>query len=184
MHKGFADLSLTTWVRRHSARTRETASHLVPAPSCVDSFKQIKPRHLVGLGAAGPLYRGSVFFRNFRCDYRTPPAPKGRAGNGIRTRDINLGKVALYQLSYSRIGRTNITKAPSNCKSGFRPNAALENIRRTGEKVNTPGKYFSPESYRNRSFSLRFHPLSQMCSVTSSLVLPLHPERHQEPRIL
>jgi hypothetical protein len=39
-----------------------------------------------------------------------PPAPKGRAGNGIRTRDINLGKVALYQLSYSRIGRDNITK--------------------------------------------------------------------------
>ncbi len=25
------------------------------------------------------------------------------AGNGTRTRDINLGKVALYQLSYSRI---------------------------------------------------------------------------------
>ena len=24
------------------------------------------------------------------------------AGNGTRTRDINLGKVALYQLSYSR----------------------------------------------------------------------------------
>ncbi len=26
-----------------------------------------------------------------------------RAGNGTRTRDINLGKVALYQLSYSRM---------------------------------------------------------------------------------
>jgi hypothetical protein len=26
------------------------------------------------------------------------------AGNGIRTRDPNLGKVVLYQLSYSRIG--------------------------------------------------------------------------------
>ena len=26
-----------------------------------------------------------------------------RAGNGTRTRDFNLGKVALYQLSYSRI---------------------------------------------------------------------------------
>jgi hypothetical protein len=25
------------------------------------------------------------------------------AGDGIRTRDINLGKVALYQLSYSRV---------------------------------------------------------------------------------
>ena len=27
------------------------------------------------------------------------------AGNGTRTRDINLGKVALYQLSYSRTAR-------------------------------------------------------------------------------
>ena len=29
------------------------------------------------------------------------------AGDGIRTRDINLGKVALYQLSYSRLGATD-----------------------------------------------------------------------------
>ncbi len=28
------------------------------------------------------------------------------AGDGIRTRDINLGKVALYQLSYSRLGES------------------------------------------------------------------------------
>ncbi len=27
-----------------------------------------------------------------------------RAGNGTRTRDPNLGKVVLYQLSYSRVG--------------------------------------------------------------------------------
>ena len=29
-------------------------------------------------------------------------APRRGAGDGIRTRDINLGKVALYHLSYSR----------------------------------------------------------------------------------
>ena len=29
------------------------------------------------------------------------------AGDGIRTRDINLGKVALYQLSYSRLEGLN-----------------------------------------------------------------------------
>src|SRR5829696_5807175 len=34
-----------------------------------------------------------------------------RAGNGTRTRDPNLGKVVLYQLSYSRAPR-NIEKAP------------------------------------------------------------------------
>ena len=35
------------------------------------------------------------------------PLPKAnptvRAGNGTRTRDPNLGKVVLYQLSYSRV---------------------------------------------------------------------------------
>ncbi len=30
------------------------------------------------------------------------PLPNDRAKNGIRTRDLNLGKVALYQLSYFR----------------------------------------------------------------------------------
>jgi hypothetical protein len=30
------------------------------------------------------------------------------AGNEARTRDLNLGKVALYQLSYSRIVKTSI----------------------------------------------------------------------------
>jgi hypothetical protein len=32
-------------------------------------------------------------------------APSARAGNGTRTRDPNLGKVVLYQLSYSRSTR-------------------------------------------------------------------------------
>ena len=37
------------------------------------------------------------------------PTPKrDEAGNGIRTRDPNLGKVVLYQLSYSR-GRVKTT---------------------------------------------------------------------------
>jgi hypothetical protein len=40
------------------------------------------------------------------CDQcvRNGPLQYG-AGDGIRTRDINLGKVALYQLSYSRKSR-------------------------------------------------------------------------------
>ena len=33
---------------------------------------------------------------------RAGPSGKAGAGDGIRTRDIDLGKVALYQLSYSR----------------------------------------------------------------------------------
>ena len=33
-----------------------------------------------------------------------------RAGNGTRTRDPNLGKVVLYQLSYSRVGRFPVAR--------------------------------------------------------------------------
>ena len=35
-------------------------------------------------------------------DSATTPLMIAGAGNGIRTRDPNLGKVVLYQLSYSR----------------------------------------------------------------------------------
>ncbi len=40
------------------------------------------------------------------------------AGNGTRTRDLHLGKVSLYQLSYSRILRNIITCAQILCKLG------------------------------------------------------------------
>ncbi len=42
---------------------------------------------------------------------------RDRAGNGTRTRDINLGKVALYQLSYSRKRCENIPKTVSEGKN-------------------------------------------------------------------
>ncbi len=35
-------------------------------------------------------------------DHLAMPPQKNGAGDGVRTRDLNLGKVALYQLSYSR----------------------------------------------------------------------------------
>ena len=38
-----------------------------------------------------------------------PSCPFG-AENGIRTRDLDLGKVALYQLSYFRVGTANIRR--------------------------------------------------------------------------
>ncbi len=38
-----------------------------------------------------------------------PPVRLPRAGNGTRTRDPNLGKVVLYQLSYSRVTAANLT---------------------------------------------------------------------------
>ena len=41
------------------------------------------------------------------------PRRRSRAGNGTRTRDPNLGKVVLYQLSYSRVPK-NIKPASSS----------------------------------------------------------------------
>src|SRR2546430_12093080 len=37
-----------------------------------------------------------------------PASGRVRAGNGTRTRDPNLGKVVLYQLSYSRVPSANL----------------------------------------------------------------------------
>jgi hypothetical protein len=48
---------------------------------------------------------------------------KTGAGNETRTRDLNLGKVALYQLSYSRINfeEARSVGAPRNKSSQLRP---------------------------------------------------------------
>jgi hypothetical protein len=64
--------------------------------------------------ARGDIYRTiytNIASLPYRCDYgpkgKKPRARKSfriRAGNGTRTRDPNLGKVVLYQLSYSRDG--------------------------------------------------------------------------------
>ena len=43
--------------------------------------------------------RSQLLTRNFRLSMLI----RDGAGNGVRTRDPNLGKVVLYQLSYSRI---------------------------------------------------------------------------------
>src|SRR3954471_17048424 len=54
-----------------------------------------------------------------RCSEREKVAEtRNGAGDGIRTRDINLGKVALYQLSYSRLDETTIfLRAPTTCQT-------------------------------------------------------------------
>ena len=53
---------------------------------------------------------------------KTPPCGsvflESGAGNETRTRDLNLGKVALYQLSYSRLGG-EILPVPRMASSGF-----------------------------------------------------------------
>ena len=48
----------------------------------------------------------AIFFRTF--DFKK--SHKKRARNGTRTRDPDLGKVVLYQLSYSRISKIGLQK--------------------------------------------------------------------------
>jgi hypothetical protein len=49
------------------------------------------------------------------------------AGDGIRTRDINLGKVALYQLSYSRAGYFDIvSRGSAGCQ--FTQSSCLNHV--------------------------------------------------------
>ncbi len=42
--------------------------------------------------------------------------PASRAGNGTRTRDPNLGKVVLYQLSYSRAADGDSSERPPSAQ--------------------------------------------------------------------
>ncbi len=53
------------------------------------------------------------------------------AGDGIRTRDINLGKVALYQLSYSREGTR------TGHREGCRPAIDESSVARGGRDCQT-----------------------------------------------
>src|SRR5882762_3992888 len=55
------------------------------------------------------------------------------AGNETRTRDLNLGKVALYQLSYSRILRAWRPKQTRNCRAA--PAGVKKNRARFGAKT-------------------------------------------------
>ena len=64
---------------------------------------------------------------------------RDRAGNGTRTRDPNLGKVVLYQLSYSReranLVRTATASAPA-LNQRVRTAAAVGNLRSSGGEGN------------------------------------------------
>lgn len=50
-----------------------------------------------------------------------------RAGDGIRTRDIQLGKLVLYQLSYTRTRTRQYRVAKRNCKEEAIPAARVTN---------------------------------------------------------
>ncbi len=56
------------------------------------------------------------------------------AGNEARTRDLNLGKVALYQLSYSRLGRQHFSDF-GLCVKAETTHLALAHARPSGLQV-------------------------------------------------
>ena len=64
-----------------------------------------------GSGDAAPVFMSSSHCQSI--------ALRSRAGNGTRTRDPNLGKVVLYQLSYSRVP-TSITESPTTTRQAMR----------------------------------------------------------------
>ena len=66
---------------------------------CSRDFKSRVSTNSTTRATLFPLVLSIVPFERTTLPFDT----KKRAGNGTRTRDLNLGKVALYQLSYSRL---------------------------------------------------------------------------------
>ena len=65
--------------------------------------------------------------------------PANRAGNGTRTRDPNLGKVVLYQLSYSRRpARLREQSEPDRPRTSLTNSTSSEPHRDGGEGNRTP----------------------------------------------
>ncbi|CAM2340514.1 hypothetical protein BVIET440_230025 [Burkholderia vietnamiensis] len=96
---------------------------------------------------------------NSASPFNTLPKKSG-AGDESRTRDLNLGKVALYQLSYSRVllrycfpshayfvvqRRSEIMSKALSCVKGFsRPFS--KNLRHRHRKQPLPSPYAPPRS--------------------------------------
>ncbi len=83
LNKGFADLPLTTWVRRRQSIVRVRGK--------MREVNDLQEMLILGLPDHFVLLVSHLL-----------RALGNGAGDGIRTRDPNLGKVVLYQLSYTR----------------------------------------------------------------------------------
>ena len=85
----------------------------------------------------------SVLTRLLSQDARTnctTPILSNRAGNGTRTRDPNLGKVVLYQLSYSRTSTRRRSHLPTSYHPTYRSATTVTYFRQPsgGEGNRTP----------------------------------------------
>jgi hypothetical protein len=61
------------------------------------------------------------------------------AGNGVRTRDIQLGKLTLYQLSYARIADQQYNQSAARRQSAGRPGRRHGRVLSGGERPRTRG---------------------------------------------
>src|ERR1700736_4708579 len=84
------------------------------------------------------------------------PASRTGAGNGTRTRDPELGRLALYQLSYSRSPRRRLTGGEGRIRTSegisrqiysLLPLAAREPLRSEITRVPEPMGGFEPSTY-------------------------------------
>ena len=81
---------------------------------------------------------------------KSPLPPFLKAGNGTRTRDPNLGKVVLYQLSYSRETERILVSGPPR-----------RNDPRLGVKIGRKGSH-GGEGDRTPDLVNAIHALSQL----------------------
>jgi hypothetical protein len=63
----------------------------------------------------------TLYCRHFVSQFCKTPHPESGAGDESRTRDLNLGKVALYQLSYSRVFAALLPSPLIDCLSSAIP---------------------------------------------------------------
>ena len=78
------------------------------------------------------------------------PCPCSQAGNGTRTRDPNLGKVVLYQLSYSRT-----RKSPTSAR---KPTRSRDSFSVMNETRNASGQFFQAlQQTRRLAYDLPRH---------------------------
>ena len=149
----------TVWLRGLDSNQQPPGYEPGELPNCSTPLRT--PRNLTISGGSFKFCRGrgsnphelygSEDFKSPASTGSATPAPQ-RAGNGIRTRDLHLGKVALYQLSYSRL-QPHYTKGTSPASSlvrraGFEPARLAALAPKASASANSatfaPHPYFSP----------------------------------------
>ena len=89
----------------------------------------LPPSHIWGIGAGNG--RGGAPLRTPKTFNALLDTLRIGAGNRVRTGDLNLGKVALYQLSYSRTSLRVTTAVVAGTVEAARPATTMARLRST-----------------------------------------------------